>query len=105
MGAGASVDVVPLDGELKELLSYYDGNLETADAVNREIVRVVPKTGSGRFVPERGEQTAVQGVVDRARLSSPATATRSRGKATRPPTATRRARAPTISSRKRGGSK
>ena len=35
--------------------------------MNREIVRVVPKTGSGRFVPERGEQTAaVHGVVDRA---------------------------------------
>ncbi len=67
MGAGASVDALSLDGELKELLSYYDGNLESAaDAVNREIVRVVPKTGSGRFVPERGEQTAVQGVVDRA---------------------------------------
>ena len=67
MGAGASVDALSLDGELKELLNYYDGNLESAaDAVNREIVRVVPKTGSGRFVPERGEQTAVQGVVDRA---------------------------------------
>ena len=34
MGAGASVDALSLDGELKELLSYYDGNLESAaDAV------------------------------------------------------------------------
>ena len=55
MGAGASVDALSLDGELKELLSYYDGNLESAaDAVNREIVRVVPKTGSGRFVEVQG---------------------------------------------------
>ena len=67
MGAGASVDALSLDGELKELLSHYDGNLESAaDAVNSEIVRVVPRTGSGRFVPARGEQAAVQGVMDRA---------------------------------------
>ena len=67
MGAGASVDALSLDGELKELLSHYDGNLESAaDAVNSEIVRVVPRTGSGRFVPARSEQAAVQGVMDRA---------------------------------------
>ena len=30
MGAGASIDSLSLDGELKELLSYYDGNLESA---------------------------------------------------------------------------
>ena len=66
MGAGASV---PIDGELAKVLSASDGDLAAAaEKVNREIVRVVPKTRSGRFDPERGERAAVLQVVERANL-------------------------------------
>ena len=58
MGAGASVDVT-VDGELAKVLSASDGDLAAAaEKVNREIVRVVPKTRSGRFDPEHGERAA-----------------------------------------------
>ena len=58
MGAGASVDEgVAVDGELAKVLSASDGDLAAAaEKVNREIVRVVPKTRSGRFDPEHGER-------------------------------------------------
>ena len=66
MGAGASV---PIDGELAKVLSASDGDLAAAaEKVNREIVRVVPKTRSGRFDPEHGERAAVLQVVERANL-------------------------------------
>ena len=70
MGAGASVDEgVTVDGELAKVLSASDGDLAAAaEKVNREIVRVVPKTRSGRFDPEHGERAAVLQVVERANL-------------------------------------
>ena len=69
MGAGASVDEVTIDGELAKVLSASDGDLAAAaEKVNREIVRVVPKTRSGRFDPEHGERAAVLQVVERANL-------------------------------------
>ena len=50
MGAGASVDEVTVDSELAKVLSASDGDLAAAGKkVNREIVRVVPKTDSGRL--------------------------------------------------------
>ena len=68
MGAGASVDVA-INSELAKVLSASDGDLAAAaEKANREIVRVVPKTGSGRFDPERGERAAVLQVVERAHL-------------------------------------
>ena len=64
MGAGASVDVA-INSELAKVLSASDGDLAAAaEKANREIVRVVPKTGSGRFDPERGERAAVLQVVE-----------------------------------------
>ena len=70
MGAGASTDgAFTVNGELAKVLSASDGDLAAAaEKVNREIVRVVPKTRSGRFDPEHGERAAVLQVVERANL-------------------------------------
>ena len=81
MGAGASVDEgITVDGELAKVLSASDNDLaKAADKLNRDIKRMVPKTASGRLDAasiKEDERESVHEVVDRARLSSPVTATR-----------------------------
>ena len=62
-------EAVDIETELAKVLSASDGELAAAvEKANREIVRVVPKTGSGRFDPWRGERAAVLQVVERANL-------------------------------------
>ena len=72
MGAGASVDHVTIDGELKKVLSASDGNIaKAADKANDDIKRVVPQTASGRFdlaSIKESDSDSVREVLERARL-------------------------------------
>ena len=105
MGAGASVDVA-INSELAKVLSASDGDLAAAaEKANREIVRVVPKTGSGRFDPERGERAAVLQVVERAHLLAQHGYAVSWQQYNKPETEARRSATAKISWRIRGGSK